>query len=89
MKKLWAGWKVALLWFGVSFVSLIVIGMIIGGLGAKDPEKAGEELGRKFGIVVVLAPVAAYIIQKARIDHANRPAARRAQRDQEPPPPTA
>ena len=83
--KLWAAWKVALLWLGFAFVVLFAIGFAVAGSGAKDPEAAGEKIGRTWGIVVVLAPIAAYIIQKMRIDHANRPAARR-DRDK---PPTA
>ncbi len=90
MKQLWAGWKVALLWLGIG---LGVLGVVAGVVGAMtttgDPEAVGEEIGTMFAVPTVAAPIIAYIVQKMRIDHANRPAARRAQREREQQPPTA
>ena len=75
--KLWAGWKVALLWLGIAVVGLFVIGVVVAASGEKDPHAAGERIGRTWGVAVFLAPIVAYIIQKMRLDHANRPGARK------------
>jgi len=65
MKKPWAGWFVAIL----ALVAAFVIVMILAGVtGGSNPEKAGEAAGRKFGWIVLLLPLVAYIIQKVRLD---------------------
>ncbi len=73
MTKLWAAWKVALLWLGVALVAMFGGGFLAGW---------SEELGRKYGAVLIIAPGVAYVLQKMRLDHASRPGARR---DQQPP----
>ena len=71
--RLWPAWKVTLLVFlGAMGILLAIAGATSG--DDEDPRKAGERIGKKYGAIVILAPVAAYIIQKTRIDSANRDA---------------
>lgn len=66
MKKLWPAWLVALVWFGA-----VLIGVGIFGAAFSDNSssyEAGQELGRKYGLLFLAVPVIAYIVQKVRID---------------------
>jgi hypothetical protein len=68
---LWPAWKVTLL---ALLMSLAVIMAIAGfsGSSSDSPERAGERAGQKFGWLMLTAPLAAYIVQKLRIDNWNR-----------------
>jgi hypothetical protein len=68
MNSLWPAWKVAVVAAVVAFIALIVAGVATGGLNSSDPHAAGERFGEKYGLLVLLAPVVGYIVQKWRID---------------------
>ena len=65
---LWPAWKVTLLSVVFSFAVVMAIAAAIGG----DPESAGERAGYQFGWIIFAVPLAAYIVQKFRIDNWNR-----------------
>jgi hypothetical protein len=65
-------WKVSLLSFLFTFLVLLVISGVYAATSGKDPNKAGEEMGEKLAIFVILAPLVGYIVQKTRLDSANK-----------------
>lgn len=68
MNDRWPAWKVALVCGVLAFIALLVAGGVSGAMSSGDPEKAGEAMGQKYGILVLLAPVVGYIVQKSRLD---------------------
>lgn len=68
MNSLWPAWKVAVVAAVIAFGALVVAGLATGGMSSGNPHAAGREFGQKYGLIVLLAPVIGYIVQKWRID---------------------
>lgn len=68
MHSQWPAWKVAVVAAVVAFAGLVVAGIASGGMSSGNPHRAGEAFGRKYGWIVLVAPLVGYIVQKWRID---------------------
>ena len=71
-KPLMSAWKTALLALLGAFAVLLVISFSLGQDPNLTPRESGRKFGRQFGGFVIFAPIVAYIVQKSRIDSANR-----------------